>query len=67
LKRGQGGLVPQPVEARAIQFRSPIAIIKIEVVVREMQVGLTRDILAPASQLLVNRLLLLLTGVETRA
>jgi hypothetical protein len=41
--------------------------LKIDVVVREMQVGLTRDILAQASQLLVNRLLLLLTGVETRA
>jgi hypothetical protein len=60
LERAQGGAIAQPIQARPIELGAAVPIISVDVVVRQMPVGLHHDMLAQASELLFNRLLLLL-------
>jgi hypothetical protein len=61
LERAQGGAIAQPVQTRPIELGATIAIIPVDVFVRQMPVGLHHDMLSQASELLFNRLLLLLS------
>ena len=60
LERAQGGAIAQPIQTWPIELCPAIAIISVDVFVRQMPVGLHHDMLAQASELLFNRLLLLL-------
>ena len=59
-ERAQGGAIAQPIQTWPIELCPTIAIIPVDVCVRQMPVGLHHDMLAQASELLFNRLLLLL-------
>jgi hypothetical protein len=62
LTDGQGGTIPQPVQAGAVQLGPTIAVIAGDVFLGQMPIRLSRDILVKPGQLLFNRLCLLLTG-----
>jgi hypothetical protein len=61
-KGGQGGPIPQPIQARTVEPAPTIAVVAVEVFLGQMPLRLGRHICAQAGQLLVNRLHVLLTG-----
>ena len=61
-KDGQGGPIPQPIQARPIQLGPTITIVAVDVFLSQMPIRLGRHICAKSGQLLRNRLRLLLTG-----
>ena len=62
LKGGQGGPIPQPIQAGTVELAPTIAVIAVDVVLGQMPIRLGRHIRAQPAQLLFNRLCLLLTG-----
>ena len=62
LKGRQGGPVPHPIQPRALELRPTLAVIAIHMLRGQMPVGLRRHILLQASDLLLNRLRVLLPG-----
>jgi hypothetical protein len=57
-----GGPVPEAIKPRTVECRPAIAIITIDVLFGDMPIGAGDNVVAEATQLLVNRLLLLLTA-----
>jgi hypothetical protein len=62
LKAGHGRAVSQAIQAGPIELGSAIALIAVDMLLREMPVRVSREVLAQASHLLLNRLGVLLTG-----
>jgi len=60
-KGGHGGSVPQPIEARTVALGPAIAVIAREMFLGQMPLRLASHMRVQAHQLLLNRLLLLLT------
>ena len=60
-KGGQRGTIPQPIQARPIELGPAIAVIPIDVLFRQMPVGMRRHMGLQAVELLLNGLRLLLT------
>jgi hypothetical protein len=61
-KGGQGGAIPQPIQAWPIQRGPPIAIVAVDVCLSQRPLGLGRHMCAKTGQLLLNRLCVLLPG-----
>src|SRR5437867_1347531 len=61
LEGGKGRLVPQPVQTRAVELGSTVAVITVNMLLRQLPVGVRRHCRPQAGQLLLNRLRMLLT------
>ena len=59
---GQGSAIPQPIQARPVEFGPTIAIVSVDVFLGQMPVGLGRYMRAKTGKLLLNRLCLWLPG-----
>ena len=62
LERGEEGMVPEPIEARAVELGPAVPIVTIDMLLGEMPRGLHRDVGIESGELLVNGLGLLLTA-----
>jgi len=60
LDRAEGSAIASPIQPRPVELCAAVAIISVDMVVRQMPVRLHRDMLPQAGELLCNRLLLLL-------
>ena len=58
LERAQGGAIASPIQPRTVELRAAVAIIPVDMVVRQMPVRLHHDMLLQADELLFNGLLL---------
>jgi len=58
--RAEGSAIASPIQPRPVELCAAVAIISVDMVVRQMPVRLHRDMLPQAGELLFNRLLLLL-------
>jgi hypothetical protein len=60
-KSGHGRPIPEAIETGAVELGPTIAVIAIDMLVGDVPIGVRRHIVAEATQLMLNRLLLLLT------
>jgi|SRR5215475_2334517 len=62
VKGRHGGPIPETIETGTVECGPAIAIIPIDVLIGDMPLGMRGHVIAEATHLLVNRLLLLLTA-----